>query len=58
MREAAVAIARKLKLTGFFGLDFILQDDGDRAWVLELNSRARPRSRIFRWARAETSWPR
>ena len=42
MREAAVAIARELKLTGFFGLDFILQDDGDVAWVLELNPRPTP----------------
>ncbi len=42
MRHAARAIARKLKLSGFFGLDFILQDDGERAWVLELNPRPTP----------------
>jgi hypothetical protein len=42
MRHAAVTIARELKLSGFFGIDFILQDDGNRAWVLELNARPTP----------------
>jgi hypothetical protein len=42
MRSAAVAIARELNLSGFFGLDFILQDGGRRAWVLELNPRPTP----------------
>lgn len=42
MRDAAAAIARELNLTGFFGLDFILQDGGRRAWVLELNPRPTP----------------
>jgi predicted ATP-grasp superfamily ATP-dependent carboligase len=42
MRHAAEVIARKLKLSGFFGLDFILQADGERAWVLELNPRPTP----------------
>jgi hypothetical protein len=42
MRNAAVSIARELKLSGFFGLDFILQDGGQQAWVLELNPRPTP----------------
>jgi hypothetical protein len=42
MCNAAVSIARELKLSGFFGLDFILQDGGQRAWVLELNPRPTP----------------
>ena len=42
MRRAAVLIARALNLSGFFGLDFILQDGGERAWVLELNPRPTP----------------
>jgi carbamoylphosphate synthase large subunit len=42
MRHAAVAIAHELKLSGFFGLDFILHPDGDRASVLELNPRPTP----------------
>ena len=42
MREAAVAIARELNLSGFFGLDFILQEGGQQAWVLELNPRPTP----------------
>lgn len=42
MRNAAVSIARELKLSGFFGLDFILEDGGQRAWVIELNQRPTP----------------
>jgi hypothetical protein len=45
MREAAATIARALDLTGFFGLDFILDADG-RAWVLELNARPTPISHL------------
>lgn len=42
MRNAAVALARELRLTGFFGLDFIVQGEGERAWLLELNPRPTP----------------
>jgi predicted ATP-grasp superfamily ATP-dependent carboligase len=41
MREAAVRIARDLRLTGFFGLDFMLDRDG-RAQLIELNLRPTP----------------
>jgi hypothetical protein len=46
MRAAAVAIARALDLTGFFGLDFILEPGHERAWVLELNPRPTPISHL------------
>jgi ATP-grasp domain len=41
MRDAAVRIARALNLSGFFGLDFILEPSG-RARVIELNARPTP----------------
>jgi hypothetical protein len=42
MHAAAVAVARQLGLSGFHGLDFILQQGTDRAYLLELNPRVTP----------------
>jgi carbamoylphosphate synthase large subunit len=42
MRNAAASVARELNLSGFFGLDFVLEEGGQRAWVVELNQRPTP----------------
>jgi len=45
MRHAAERIAARLSLTGFFGLDFILDRVGE-AWLIELNARPTPISHL------------
>lgn len=42
MRHAAEAIARKLRLNGVFGLDFIIKDGTDEAYLIEMNPRLTP----------------
>jgi hypothetical protein len=44
MSRAAEALARRLGLSGFFGLDFILSPDGSTASLIELNPRVTPTS--------------
>ena len=39
MRHAAERIARRLKLTGFFGLDFMIEEGSGDAYLIELNPR-------------------
>ena len=39
MARAAAAIAQALRLTGFYGLDFILEDGSGRPHLIEMNSR-------------------
>jgi hypothetical protein len=39
MRLAAERIARRLKITGFFGLDFMIEDGTKNAYLIELNPR-------------------
>lgn len=41
MAQAARRLCAELGLSGLFGLDFMLDDDG-RAWLIELNPRATP----------------
>jgi thioesterase domain-containing protein len=41
MTQAARRLCAELGLSGLFGLDFILDDEG-RAWLIELNPRATP----------------
>ena len=41
MTQAARRLCAELGLSGLFGLDFMLDDDG-RAWLIELNPRATP----------------
>lgn len=40
MSSAAEKIARRLKLSGFYGLDFMLEAQTGRAYLLEINPRA------------------
>jgi len=42
MLDAAKLIARRLKLTGFFGLDFILEEGTGEAYLIEMNPRCAP----------------
>ena len=39
MQFAAQRIARRLELSGFFGLDFIIEDTGKAAYLIEMNPR-------------------
>jgi hypothetical protein len=39
MRFAAERLARRLKLTGFFGLDFMIEEGSGNAYLIELNPR-------------------
>ena len=39
MRNAAAKIARRLSLSGFFGLDFIIEEETGSAFLIEMNSR-------------------
>ncbi|HVW76025.1 MAG TPA: ATP-grasp domain-containing protein [Alloacidobacterium sp.] len=39
MREAGRRLAKELKLTGFFGLDFMIEDATGYAYLIELNPR-------------------
>ncbi len=45
-RKAAVALASELGLTGFYGLDFIIEDVTERALLIELNPRLTPLTNI------------
>jgi biotin carboxylase len=40
MDHAAAALASRLQLSGFYGLDFILDEQIGTAWLIEMNSRA------------------
>jgi hypothetical protein len=40
MEDAVRLLARKLQLSGFHGLDFVLEEDTEAAYLLELNPRA------------------
>jgi hypothetical protein len=40
MDRAAEILASRLMLTGFYGLDFILDEEAGTAWLIEMNSRA------------------
>jgi predicted ATP-grasp superfamily ATP-dependent carboligase len=40
IEDAVRLLARKFKLSGFHGLDFVLEQDTDAAYLLELNPRA------------------
>ncbi len=42
MLDAAKLIARRLKLTGFFGLDFILEEGTGKSYLIEMNPRCAP----------------
>jgi hypothetical protein len=42
MSEAAVALARRLKLSGVFGLDFLIDERTGEAHLVEMNARATP----------------
>lgn len=46
MEQAAAAVARGLRFSGLFGLDFILSPDRATASLLELNSRSVPISHL------------
>jgi hypothetical protein len=37
--ETAAVLAREMRLTGFYGLDFIIEETTDRAFLLEMNPR-------------------
>jgi predicted ATP-grasp superfamily ATP-dependent carboligase len=40
IEDAVRLLARKLQLSGFHGLDFVIEEDTDAAYLLELNPRA------------------
>jgi hypothetical protein len=42
MTHAAETIAARLKLSGFFGLDFVLEEGSNAAFLVEMNPRATP----------------
>lgn len=42
MMLAAERIAKRLNLSGFFGLDFVLQEDTNKAYLIEMNPRCTP----------------
>ena len=42
MRGAAERIASRLGISGFFGLDFILEEGTGRAYLIEMNARLAP----------------
>lgn len=42
MRHAAEAIAHRLHLNGVFGLDFVVKDGTDEAYLIEMNPRLTP----------------
>ena len=46
MMLAADRIAKKLRLSGFFGLDFIIESGSGAAYLLEMNPRCTPLSRL------------
>jgi hypothetical protein len=42
MIQAAKKIARRLRLSGFFGLDFVIDNQSGAAWMIEMNPRCTP----------------
>jgi hypothetical protein len=42
MMEAAARLAQRLRLSGFFGLDFVIEDGGDATYLIEMNPRCTP----------------
>jgi hypothetical protein len=46
MTSAAERIAQKLQLSGFFGLDFIIENGSGATYLLEMNPRCTPLSQI------------
>jgi len=46
MTRAAERIAEKLRLSGFFGLDFIIEKESGAAYLIEMNPRCTPLSHI------------
>ena len=42
MMVAAERIARRLKLSGFFGLDFVIEDETKHVYLIEMNPRCTP----------------
>ena len=42
MMVCAERIARRLKLTGFFGLDFMIEEETDATYLIEMNPRGTP----------------
>jgi predicted ATP-grasp superfamily ATP-dependent carboligase len=46
MMLAAERIARRLCLSGFFGLDFMIEDGGNASYLIEMNPRCTPLSHL------------
>jgi hypothetical protein len=46
MMAAAERIARRLSLSGFFGLDFMIEDRSDATYLIEMNPRCTPLSHL------------
>ncbi len=46
MMQAAKRIARRLELSGFFGLDFMIEDGTDLTYLIEMNPRCTPLSHL------------
>jgi len=46
MMLAAERIARRLCLSGFFGLDFMIEDKGNASYLIEMNPRCTPLSHL------------
>jgi hypothetical protein len=46
MMVAAETIARRLSLSGFFGLDFMIEDKSDATYLIEMNPRCTPLSHL------------
>ena len=46
MKLAAERIARRLKLSGFFGLDFMIEEGTGTAYLIEMNPRCTPLSHL------------
>jgi hypothetical protein len=42
MMDAAATVARRLGLSGFFGLDFMIEDGSGTAYLIEMNPRCTP----------------
>jgi hypothetical protein len=46
MEAAARTLAERLQLTGLFGLDFVVDKEAGRTWLIELNARPTPISHM------------
>jgi hypothetical protein len=46
MEAAARALAKQLRFTGLFGLDFVVDKEAGRTWLIELNARPTPISHM------------